>query len=226
MLYRKVTIFPYIRQTVLIVKYTELGADSESSKSRFPQIFKLTDMSAIYGQDTLINKNMPEIIPFLIKWRRNAVKLRFLQILLGFLATFFSLLTATVLTVGDAGNNNIYAKTFAFIAAVSIGLITAFDLGTKSNNMTDAWRHLTATTIQYNKGLTTMQDVITAYEKGEKTIGNVTFNQQQQQQGVGTEQSDLRLGIDNLDKMAKLKDQGVISDEEFLEAKGKILGKT
>jgi hypothetical protein len=88
-------------------------------------------------------------------------------------------ITAESDSVAENSDSN-YAKIFAFIAAVSIGLITAFDLGTKSNNMTDAWRHLTATTIRYNKSLATKQDVINAYEKGEKTIGNVTFNQQQQ----------------------------------------------
>jgi hypothetical protein len=150
---------------------------AEGSNSIWNSIFKFADMSAIYAEDTPICKDLLEIKPFLQKWARNAMILRFLQVLLGFLATFFSLLTATVLTVQNTDNYNFYAKIFAFIAAVSIGLITAFDLGTKSNNMTDAWRHLTAAAIRYNKHLCTKDEVIEAYEKGEKTIGNVTFNQ-------------------------------------------------
>jgi hypothetical protein len=183
------------------------------------------DLSLIYGAGTPIQNDMQEIIPFLRKWRRNAMTLRFLQVLLGFLATFFSLLTATVLTVQNNNETyNFYAKIFAFIAAVSIGLITAFDLGTKSNNMTDAWRHLTATAIRYNKDLCSKKDVINAYVKGERTIGNVTFNQQEKQ--LNSELNENKSDADEfakLDKLVKLKDQGAVTTEEFEKLKESVI---
>jgi len=121
------------------------------------------------------DKGVPEIAPFLIKWKRMARNLRFSQILLGLLATFFSILTATTVSVGIQ-NFDSYSKYFAFIAAVSIGIMTAFDLGTKSNNMMDAWRLLAAAVMKFNTGPTPSerQVVIDAWVKGEKTIGDVT----------------------------------------------------
>jgi hypothetical protein len=215
---------PYI-QLRYLVHYMAEG--SKSSWNPFSKTSKFADMSVIYAKGTDIDKDLPEIKPFLQKWARNAMILRFLQVLLGFLATFFSLLTATVLTVQNTDNYNFYAKIFAFIAAVSIGLITAFDLGTKSNNMTDAWRHLTAAAIRYNKGLCKKEVVINAYAKGEKTIGNVTFNQQQKQ-GVGSELDEGNKEMDKsfadeLAKLAKLKEQGEISESQYLQIKEKLI---
>lgn len=57
-----------------------------------------------------------------------ALYFRLIHILLGISATFFSSLTAAQLSIVA----NDQAKTFAFIAAVSIALMTAFNLGGKS----------------------------------------------------------------------------------------------
>jgi hypothetical protein len=109
--------------------------------------------------------------------KKKANFLRFLQILLGLFSVFFSLLTTTFLDVQKFDNS--YAKIFAFIAAVSIGLLTAFDLGTKSNNMMNAWRQLNAAVIKFNSGEEyNKKEVIKAYEEGERLIGNVTFQEQ------------------------------------------------
>jgi hypothetical protein len=141
------------------------------------------DLSDVYTDDKPIMdpiEGVPEVVPFLKLWRKKAVRLRFLQIVLGLLSVFFSLLTTTVLQFNS--DNNFNAKIFAFIAAVSIGLMTAFDLGTKSNNMTNAWRKLTAAVIKFNRGICYQEEVIDAFEDAEKTIGNVTFQQQGQQE--------------------------------------------
>jgi hypothetical protein len=103
-----------------------------------------------------------------------ARNLRMCQIVLGLSATFFSILTATTTSIP---NFDTYSKYFAFIAAVSIGIMTAFDLGTKSNNMTDAWRHLVAAVVNFNRGLCGKQVVIDAWVESEKTIGDVTYQQ-------------------------------------------------
>jgi hypothetical protein len=144
-----------------------------------------------YSKDKPINDpelGVPEVVQFLKVWKTKATILRALQVLLGSLSVFFSLLTTTVLqfttttantaTITAANTDNFYAKIFAFTAAVSICLMTAFDLGTKSNNMTNAWRHLNATVIKFNNGVSDREEVIDAYIDGEITIGNVTFQPQ------------------------------------------------
>ncbi len=72
--------------------------------------------------------------------------------------------------------------------------------------MTDAWRHLTDAAIRYNKRLCNKEAVIDAYARGEKTIGN------------------LRL-INNKNKYAESKEQGLITDPEFLQIKQKLIEK-
>jgi hypothetical protein len=126
------------------------------------------------GQPISKEDGVPEVVPFLIYWKITANKLRMFQILLGLSATFFSILTATSITISSS---EFYSKIFAFISALSIGLMTAFDLGTKSNNMMDAWRHLAFTVMKFNNDLCDKQAVIDAYNEGEKLIGDVTFQQ-------------------------------------------------
>jgi hypothetical protein len=139
-----------------------------------------TTVDAAYRKDTKTFQELPEIVPFLNLWITYATGLRIIQIFLGSVATIFSVLTAT--SVNDSGWG-MYAKIFALIAAVSIGLMTAFDLGTKSNNMMNAWRQLNAAAIKFDSGLCEKKDVVNAYIEGEKLIGNVTFQQHTPQPG-------------------------------------------
>ena len=55
--------------------------------------------------------------------------------------------------------------------------MTAFDLGTKSNNMMNAWRLLNATVIKFKNDECDKRSVINAYIEDERQIGNVTFQQ-------------------------------------------------
>lgn len=138
--------------------------------------FDLESLSEIVGKDRPITEKLPDVVPFFKIWRKKAMGLRILHALLGISSVFFSLLTTTVLQFsGD--NWNSYARIFAFIAAVSIGLMTAFNLGTKSNDMTRAWRKLAAAVIRFNKGLINEKKVIDAYVEAERLIGDVTFDQ-------------------------------------------------
>jgi hypothetical protein len=71
--------------------------------------------------------------------------------------------------------NSIYAAIAAFIAAVSISLMTAFNLEEKSNNFRAAWRRLNVATIKFNQNLSEKDDILGAYEEGERLIGDVVF---------------------------------------------------
>lgn len=99
--------------------------------------------------------------------------LRFIHVGLGVSATFFSLLAAA--QIGSIQDE--YAKVFAFIAAISIALMTGFNLGEKSNNVRNAWRELNAAVIAFNSNeKISEEEVIKAYREGEKRIGDVTFS--------------------------------------------------
>ena len=70
-----------------------------------------------------------------------------------------------------------YARIFGFIAALSISLLTAFNLGAKSNNTRNAWRRLNAAIMKFNENLVSKSAVIEAFEQGESLIGGVSFSQ-------------------------------------------------
>jgi hypothetical protein len=126
-------------------------------------------------KDTRIEKEMPEILQYLNMWGTNATRLRYIHIFLGTFATFFALLAAADFWENDNGDN--YVRVFAFIAAISISMLTAFNLGAKSNNVRNAWRQLNSAVIKFNRELIDKDSVIIAYEKGEELIGGVDFSQ-------------------------------------------------
>jgi hypothetical protein len=136
---------------------------------------KLLSLEPIPDKDlykgTRIEEEIPEILPYLEQWGNNTRILWAFFVFLGIFATFFSLLAAT----GFGGD--ILSRVFAFIAALSIAFLTAFNLGAKSNNTRNAWRLLNAAVIRYNQGIMRKDDVINAYERGETLIGGISFSQ-------------------------------------------------
>ncbi len=105
-------------------------------------------MSEIY-RGTPVTKEIHGMLDFLELWASNTTKLWAVHILLGVVATFFSLLTAAGIQSIGAG----YSQVFAFIAALSISMMTAFNLGAKSNNTRNAWRKLNAAMMKFNQGI-------------------------------------------------------------------------
>jgi hypothetical protein len=95
--------------------------------------------------------------------------------LLGILATFFTILSASLIDVIE----NIYIKIFSIIESISISLLAAFSLGTKSNNVRAAWRKLNTAIIRFNANLIDKKEVIQAYEDGEALIGGVSYSSEQ-----------------------------------------------
>src|ERR671918_1672600 len=120
---------------------------------------------------TPIERELPEILVYLKLWGNNTRGLWAFHIFLGIFATFFSLLAAT----GFGGAE--ISRVFAFIAAISIAFLTAFNLGAKSNNTRNAWRLLNTAVMRFNKGIIGKDEVINAYESGEALNGGITFNQ-------------------------------------------------
>jgi hypothetical protein len=154
-----------------------LSSESENVNKTIKKSFSDKVLEFIFHTDltellnnTKIQVDLPEIVAVLLLWRQKAIMLRILHVSLGVTATFFSLLTAILISSDDQNS-----KYFAFIAALSVSLLSAFDLGTKSNNITNAYRELNLAAIRYNRGLINDIEVIKSYEEGERLIGNVTF---------------------------------------------------
>ena len=82
------------------------------------------DISVAYEENQPIKQEFPEIVEVLKLWTYKVKVFRFLQIFLG-IATFFSLLTATLVGIHNLDG---IAKGTAFVAALAVALITAFDL--------------------------------------------------------------------------------------------------
>ena len=127
---------------------------------------------------TPIERELPEILVYLKLWGNNTRILWAFHIFLGIFATFFSLLAAT----GFGGDT--LSRVFAFIAALSIALFTAFNLGAKSNNTRNAWRLLNTAVLRFNQGILKKDEVINAYENGEALIGGISFSQVKTQEEV------------------------------------------
>lgn len=67
-------------------------------------------------------------------------------------------------------------KVLACISTISLGLMTAFNLVSNSNNARNAWRSLNSAMMMYKSGTISIQQLIEQYQKGEGQVGNITFN--------------------------------------------------
>jgi hypothetical protein len=123
-------------------------------------------------KDTRIDKELPQILEFLERWELVATVLRIIHLILGTLAVFFSLLAAS--QIGSIQDE--YAKILAFIAAVSIALLAAFNLSEKSNNVRNAWRELNAAVMKFNENIIDEKEIIEKYREAERIVGDVTFS--------------------------------------------------
>jgi hypothetical protein len=112
----------------------------------------------------------PEIRKQLGRWNFHSRVLR--------TSHFVLVLTATVCSVLVAAGWKPFPQAridwLAALAAVSVSLISAYDLGSKANRMKRAWRKLNAAVILFlaDPELTTKY-IVKAYEKGEEIIGDV-----------------------------------------------------
>jgi hypothetical protein len=136
---------------------------------RFPK--NPVNIPELYA-NSRIQKEMPEMIGYLRQWNSHAVILRIIHISLGSSPVFFSVLAASGIT------SNGDTKFFAFVAAVSIGIMASFNLGEKSNNIRTAWRNLNAIIIKFNQNLSEKDDVIRTYQRSEALIGDVIFRRE------------------------------------------------
>jgi hypothetical protein len=109
----------------------------------------------------------PEIETTFQSWRSQALRLRILHVGLLIAASAFSILTAS-----DVGVP--FRRYFAVSAALSVGILSALDLGVKANGFRNAWRDMNAAMARYNSiPEFTVEQLIKAYEEAEALIGDL-----------------------------------------------------
>ena len=116
-------------------------------------------------------RKVPEkISKQLWKWWWLASALRFFHFLLVFSTIASSLLVASKINSFQP----VQIEWLAFTAALSTGLLSGFDLGSKANRMRTAWRKLYAATILFEEEpKTTLEYIVNTYKEAEEIIGDV-----------------------------------------------------
>lgn len=111
-----------------------------------------------------------ELLPV---WNRLAVRLHTTYIALGATATVSSLVAASfTVELGVVG-----VKVCSFIAAVSLALLTAFDVGGKGNGARSAWRLLNSAVLAYeNNPQFSIERLHADYIAGENLLGDVKYS--------------------------------------------------
>ncbi|HSF50227.1 MAG TPA: hypothetical protein VLA74_05640 [Nitrososphaeraceae archaeon] len=157
------------------------------------------DAEELY-KNSRAKEELPEILKILSLWGKNTTNLWRLHIILGITATIFSILAAIGFSstgiipdnLDDTNNSTeiinaaqkeikqlhdqkVASQIFGFLAAVSISLMTAFNLGAKSNDTRNAWRELNAAVLKFNQNIIGKREVISSYEHAETLIGGLTF---------------------------------------------------
>ena len=116
-----------------------------------------------------------EIQKNLHDWQLIANSLRILQMFLGVLGTVAALFVTSF--TSEIGVR--WIKVCSFVAAISIAILSAFDVGAKADSTRRGWRHLTAAILRFKTDPNfTEQQLIDAYSEGEAMVGDVPFRQQ------------------------------------------------
>jgi len=117
---------------------------------------------------------MSRTVPDAIMKQRNAwsMQARFLRI--GYAVLVGVAVVSAMLAAAKLGLEEIHIRLLAFLAAVCTGLLSSFDLGSKSNRMRNAWRMLNTAVMRFEVDPTCSEaDLLKAYEKAEEMIGGV-----------------------------------------------------
>lgn len=123
-----------------------------------------------------LNQNRDEVVAQLVRrntsWRRQAFILRIVHALLGISATVLAIAAGVII---QTGGDKQYGQWFAFAAAGSSAILAFFSVESKGNRMRRAERVLTAALFRYEDGdKKDPEQLIKAYEEGERIIGDVT----------------------------------------------------
>jgi len=112
-------------------------------------------------------REVPEEIKKVFKdWNRAATGTSIAWIVMVIISTIGSVFVA--ITVSFLAP--IMVEFAAFLAAISVGLVNAFDMRGHARRHRTAWRILNAAMMRYEHGELTKEKLFEAYEKGEAVI--------------------------------------------------------
>lgn len=122
-----------------------------------------------------------EIEEILSNWDKSARYLRFLNVIIGLIATIASITVASRFiesTTAFYGLNTSYIMSvLAWIAAIATGILTSVNVGDCSNNLLMAWRMLNEAKIRYlYQEDYEINNLIDAYRDGEKLAGKLVVS--------------------------------------------------
>ena len=107
-------------------------------------------------------------------WHFTANWMTRFTIIFGILTIVSSVLVSVYTSTDLMGPKAI--KILACISTASLTLLTAFNVVKKGNNARQAWRILNAALYKYETGVYSIEELIHAYEVGEKIVGDVDFS--------------------------------------------------
>lgn len=119
-------------------------------------------------------KVVPEKIEKALRsWRRHAQTWERLLYVLAVAGIVCSLVVTTFVDTLELSSTRV----LAFISAVSVAVISGFNIGKRAANYRTAWRHLNVACMRYGQLKTfTEKQLIEAYEEGERIIGNIEIH--------------------------------------------------
>jgi len=113
-------------------------------------------------------KGVAEIRARLRSWSLIAGLLRLAHVALGLTGTVLPL---TVAVFAPAGPDVWITRLLSVLAAVSVAVFTAFDVGNRANGFRAAWQKLNVALLKFDQGLIDSAALIEAYDEGEALLG-------------------------------------------------------
>jgi hypothetical protein len=122
-----------------------------------------------------LDRQIPaEISSQLSHWDSIARCLRILQVALGILGTA----SALTVTTFAAEIGTFWVKVCSFIAAVSVGILTAFDIGGKANATRLAYRHLNRAILRYRYvPASSLDNLLDSFSHAQDIVGGVNYRE-------------------------------------------------
>ena len=115
-----------------------------------------------------------EVVAQLRKWNSMARWLRAAQVGLGVVGTA----SAFVITIFAADVGTFWVKLCSFIAALAVGILTAFDVGGKANATRQAHRLLSLAVLRYlYLEASSLDSLLDSYSQAQEVVGGVTYRQ-------------------------------------------------
>jgi hypothetical protein len=128
------------------------------------------------------DKVVTTIVKLLNIWERKAAMLNTCIIVLGFFGVTGSIFVtafifdSNIFSFMTASQTKLLMRSASVISSTALVINTSFDVIGKKNKFRNGWRFLNTAYLNYLNGSIGKQELIEAYDKGEKIIGDLKFS--------------------------------------------------